>query len=61
MTKLFNHGIFQEKLQDKLNHLLELRQTETDPYAQWNLEEQSKLVTELLETYKITVSSQLND
>ncbi len=60
-VKLFNHGVFQQLLQEKIESVVQLRGLEKDPYKQWNLDDQVAILTNLLEEYKGTVSSQLNN
>ncbi len=57
--KMFNHGIFQEEIQTKLQELNILKSKELDPYMKWNYIEQIKLVTGLLQSYKDSVKKQL--
>lgn len=57
---MFNHGVFQQELQDKLEELHHNKALETDPYKQWNYDEQIKLVSEILVKYKKSVDQQLN-
>ncbi len=57
---LFNHGVFQEYLQSKLEYIEKQKSQEKDPYKKWNLVEQIILLNELFEAYKVTVDTQLN-
>ena len=56
---MFNHGVFQEYLQRKLEYLQEMESKEKEPYTKWNYQEQIKLVTELFGAYKTSVEEQL--
>lgn len=57
--KMFNHGMFQEEIQLKLEEIHSLKSKELDPYKQWNYAEQIKLLEELLIKYKNSVNKQL--
>ncbi len=57
--KLFNHGIFQEYIQSKLEYLTIQMSKESDPYKKWNFQEQIKLCEEFFNAYKDSVNSQL--
>lgn len=57
--KMFNHGVFSEYLQSKIEYLTKLETKEKDPYKKWNLQEQVKLCNELFQAYKTSVETQL--
>lgn len=57
--KMFNHGVFQEYLQNKMEYLKELESKEKDPYKKWNIQDQLKLCEELFQSYKTSVETQL--
>lgn len=57
--KMFNHGVFLEYLQSKIEYLTKLETKEKDPYKKWNLQEQVKLCNELFQAYKTSVETQL--
>ena len=57
---LFNHGIFEEILNNKLELLYKLYKKETDPYVQYSIKEQIRIVEVLRLDYKKTVEEQLN-
>ncbi len=59
IIKMFNHGMFQMVLQEKLEELHRLKSKEIDPYKQWNYADQIALTEELLVKYKNTVNIQL--
>lgn len=60
-VKMFNHGIFQQYLNNKLDYLFKEKVKEVDPYKKWNLEEQIRLTEEFLNAYKTTVEVQLGN
>jgi len=58
--RMFNHGVFQVELQAEIERLQIQRKSERDPYKQWNLDDQRKILEKMLVVYKHTVDSQLN-
>mgnify|MGYP000686659790 CR=1 FL=1 len=50
---MFNHGVFKEILQNKLDELWEKRHESTDPYEQMCLDSSRKIVESLFRHYKI--------
>jgi hypothetical protein len=48
----FNHGVYKEVIQQKLEELVELREQTKDPYEQIDLDDARKMVDELFRYYK---------
>lgn len=60
MEKLYNTGDFKLVLQTKAEELFKLRRKCKDPYEQYNLDSQKKLVDELLNTYNEQVKKHMS-
>jgi len=59
MANLYNTGAFKFILQSKLEELFLKRMKEKDPYEQYNLDSQKRLVEDLLNQYNEDVKKQI--
>ena len=59
MDKMYNTGMFKSILEQELRAKIKEIKLEKDPYANWNLKEQRKIIEGLLIKYNNSVNEQL--
>jgi hypothetical protein len=56
--KMINLGVYYEHLKETIEQLEADKKKKTDPYEQWNLAEQKKIVQKLLVDYQRLIVNQ---